>query len=70
MKISPKEGNDSSKIKKKHLFMLENIFSGPKLYPPLYFPGFQEKQKNSYVQFFETSHLENNCSNPLVNWFC
>ena len=35
-------------------FMPGNIFS----------TCFQAKQKNSYVQFFETSHFRNNCRNP------
>ena len=39
-------------------FIPENIFSGPKLHSLMYFPGFQAKQKNSYVKFFETSHFK------------
>ena len=49
---------------KKSLFMPESIFSGAKLYLPLHFHGFEAKQKNSYLQFFEMSHFENSCSNP------
>ena len=59
------------KFEKKSPFIPENIFSGPALYFPMHFPGFQAKQKNSYVQFLEMSHLKNNCSlrlrQPLVN---
>ena len=55
---------------KKSLFMAENIFSGTKLYPLcMVF----KQNKNPYIQFFETSHFKNNCSNPpppLVNRFC
>ena len=53
------EGNESSrlsiyplkmkKIREKSLFMLENIFSGAKLYP------FFEQTKNSYVRRNKTS---------------
>ena len=55
---------NQAKFEKKSLFMPENIFSATKLYLPLRFYGFQAKQKNSYVLFFETSHFKNNCSNP------
>ena len=44
--------------------MPENIFPGSNLYSPLHFHGSEAKQKNLYVQFFETSHFKNNCSNP------
>ena len=37
--------------REKSLFMPENIFSGTSLYP-LYFYGFEAKQKNWYAQFF------------------
>ena len=32
--------------------------------PSLHFPGFQVKRKDSYIQFFKTSHFKNSCSNP------
>ena len=60
----------SSKTREKWLFMPENIFPGTNLCLPLHFYGSEAKQRNSYVQFFETSHFKNNCSNPLVNRFC
>ena len=44
---------------KKSYFMLDNIFSGPKLYSPMYFPGFQANQR---IHMFNFSR--NNCSNP------
>ena len=37
-------------LRKNNFFIPENIFFGPKLYPLLHFPGFQVKQKDSYVQ--------------------
>ena len=62
-KSSP-EGNESrdtifipwnqAKFEKNH-FMPENIFFGPKLYPPLHFPGFQVKQKIHMFNF--SKHL-------------
>ena len=45
----------------KSIFMLQN---STKLYPFLHFHSFQAKQKNSYVQFFETCRFRNNCSPP------
>ena len=58
---------ESSKTRKKSLFMPENIFP----YTPSAFPWFwRETKKIPYVPFFETSHFKNNCSNPLVNRFC
>ena len=54
-----------AKLEKKSLFMPENLFPGTNLYPHLNFQCFEVKQKNSYVQFFEMSHFNNNCSNPL-----
>ena len=60
---------ESTKIRKKSLLIPRNIFSGPRLFSPMHFPSFQAKQKNSYIQFFETCHLKNNCNNPLVNRF-
>ena len=54
-----------SKTQKESLFMPENIFSGAKFYPPPCISMvFTQNQKNSYAQFFETSHFRNNCSNP------
>ena len=63
MKISPQEGNESSPFdmypgieqkSKKSLFMPENIFSGPKLYP-LHFHDFQEKRKIHMFNFLDVS---------------
>ena len=50
---------ESSKLKKKITFMPENIFLGTNLYPRLHFQGFEAKQTNSYVKFFEMSHSKN-----------
>ena len=77
-KISSPEGNeslrfdiyplDSSKIWKITFYVSNHLF-WPKIIP-LHFPGFQEKHKISYVQFFKMSRFKNYCSNPLVNRLC
>ena len=36
---------ESTNLRKKSLFVPENIFSSPKLYSPMQFPSFQSKQK-------------------------
>ena len=44
---------ETTKIRGKALFTLENFFSGPKLcLIPNHFSGFRAKQKNDYVRFF------------------
>ena len=48
-----------TKIRKKSYFMLDNIFSGPKLYSSMYFSGFQANQR---IHMFNFSR--NNCNNP------
>ena len=78
-KISFPEGNKTShsiftpwnraKLEKNHFLCLETSFLAQN-YTPSPFPWFSSETKNSYVQFFETSHFKNNCSNPLVNRLC
>ena len=77
MKISPQERNKSSrfdiypmkqrKIPKILLFMPESIFSGPKLYNPLHFPGFAVKQKIHMFNFSRRLISKTTAATPLVN---
>ena len=49
---------ESTKIQIKSLSIPENIFSGPKLYPPtLYIPLVFKQNKKSYIKFLKMSHL-------------
>ena len=59
-----KEGNESSRFDiyplestkiRKNYFVPESIFSGPKLYSPMHFPGFQAKKKTKKIRMLNFS---------------
>ena len=52
---------ESSKIREKSVFMPENLFFIPKLYPPA-FPWFSSETKSSYLKFLK--RFKNSYSNP------
>ena len=51
------------KLEKNHFLCLKTSFLSQN-YTPLCISMVFKQDKNSYVQYFETSHFKNNCSNP------